>query len=339
MTVVTETKKRESNLIPGINVCSSLHGTEYIIEREGERYCNFPQCGEQLQTPYNTGFEQRVFSDDNPGEISRLRSGPARTLRISDYGLSTTIQPEKGITVSDGRTRKATGSEYYRFTRLRYLQTRAKVQTAEERNLGRALNLIGRYAETENLPNPVAESAAFIYRKALKKKLVKGRSIEGMAGASLYIAARNHRNARGIPDLARLSSTQKTIFQGYIRFIMDELDLRPPRTSVELVPGILRKIMTAHPDARIAPELETQVLKIFRAIKQTQYAQGKSPKGLIAPVIYVASERTGSKLTQKEIAEAANVTEVTLRNRYKEIDKILENEATKIDVDKKGKVL
>lgn len=330
MATVIETKKSETDLIPGIDVCSSFHGREYIIERDGELYCNFPQCGEQLQTPYNTGFEQRVFSDDNPEEISRLRSGPARTLRVHDYGLSTTIQPEKGISTSDGRTRKARGGEYYRFARLRYLQTRARMQTAEERNLARALRSIGRYAETQNLPSSVAESAAFIYRKALKKRLVRGRSIEGIAGASLYIAARNHINSRGIADLAYLSNTRKTLFQWYIRLIMNELDLRPPRASLELVPRILRKIKTANPDARIAPELETQTLEILRTVKQSKYAAGKTAKGLIAPAIYIASERTGSRLTQKEIAEAADVTEVTLRNRYKQIDKILEDEATKL---------
>jgi len=307
-----------SGLIPRIDVCSSLHGAEYVVEREGELYCNFPQCGEQLQTPYNTGYD--------PGEISRLRSGPARTLRMHDYGLSTTIQPEKGITISKIRTRKATGGEYRQFARLRYLQASARTQTAEERNLARALNSIGRYAETQNLPNSVAESAAFIYRKILKKGQIKGRSIEGMAGASLYIAARNHVNSRTISDLAYLSNTKKTLFQWYIRFIMNELDLRPPRTSAELVPGILRKIRAAHPDARIAPELEMQTLEIFRKVKQTRYAQGKTSKGLIAPAIYIASENTGSKLTQKEIAEASDITEVTLRNRYKEIEELLDAE-------------
>ncbi len=257
------------------------------------------------------GPEWRAFE---PGQREkRARTGAPMTLMIHDKGLSTDI---------DWRDRDIHGNQIsgmYRskLRRLRMWQRRMRINDAAERNLAFALSELDRMAAQMRLPRRVKESAAALYRKAVMKKLIRGRSIEGMVSAALYAACRMEGVPRTLDEIARVSKvTKKEIGRSY-RFMARGLNLNlRPTSPIDYVDRFGDALnVTAKTKGR-AKEILNEAIR--RGI-----TSGKGPTGLAAAALYVASLLEGEKRTQREVAEVANVTEVTVRNRYKElVDKL-----------------
>ncbi|KEQ57437.1 Transcription initiation factor IIB protein [Marine Group I thaumarchaeote SCGC RSA3] len=165
--------------------------------------------------------------------------------------------------------------------------------------------------EKLGISDAVAEKAAYIYRKALEKKLIRGRSISALIAATLYAACRESGTPRNLNDISSaINITRKSLALCY-RMIVKELDLKMPVVdSVQCIARIASK-------ADLTEKTKRHAMKILKKAEQNQILAGKDPMGLAASALYLASLKMGEKNTQKKIALAAGVTEVTVRNRCK----------------------
>jgi len=293
-----------------ITVCPECGCKEVIFDHErGEFVCT--GCGLVLyEHVVDRGPEWRAFTREE--KERRARTGAPLTLTIHDKGLSTLI---------DWRNKDASGkdlslSERIHAYKLRKWHMRVRMHTSADRNLVQAMNELERLASLMDLPQTVKESAALLYRIALESGMIRGRSISAMVAAVLYAACRIHGIPRKLDEVARESRISKKELGKYYRLLY----------------GILKKTPYAIPFSdplnfvkRFGSELNVSGLTIQKAIdilkkaKEKGLTAGKDPTGLAAAALYLAAIVTGERRTQREVAEVARVTEVTIRNRYKEL--------------------
>ncbi len=261
-------------------------------------------CGVVVATKLtNRGPEWRAFTLEQ--QIKRVRVGLPQTFAIHDKGLSTNI---------DFRDLHGFSSEKKaQLHRLRKWQQRSRISNSKEKNLTLALSEMNRMSDAVNLPQNVLETASIIYRKALNKRLTRGRSIQGMVTATIYLACRQCGLVRTIMKLSQASGINKKEVASNYRLLVKELEYFVP--SVEP-----RQYVTKLCNAlALNGKVEEFALKILKAAGKLRLTSGRGPKGVAAAVSYIASTVTGERRTQREVAEAVDITEVTIRNRYKEI--------------------
>jgi transcription initiation factor TFIIB len=167
---------------------------------------------------------------------------------------------------------------------------------------------------------PIKEKAAVAYRKALDKGLVRGRSINALAAASLYAACRKSGSPRTLSEIATASLVDKKDVARCYRLLLQELDFHMPISDpITFISKIAEK-------TGISGKTQGVAIAILREARQKRFSAGKDPMGLAAAALYIACLQNTEKNTQKEISEAAGVTEVTVRNRYKDLVKRLQIE-------------
>ncbi|MFB5646788.1 MAG: transcription initiation factor IIB family protein, partial [Candidatus Nitrosomaritimum yanchengensis] len=155
------------------------------------------------------------------------------------------------------------------------------------------------------------EKAAYIYRKGLEKKLVRGRSISGMIAASLYAACRDAETPRTLKDIADAANVKRKDIARCYRLLYRELNLKMPVIdSIQCISRISSKLELSEKTKRYA-------IKILQKAQENEESAGKSPMGLAATALYLSCVQNGVSITQRDLAEASGVTEVTIRNRYK----------------------
>jgi len=253
------------------------------------------------------GPEWRAFDDEQ--RVKRTRVGAPLTYTIHDKGLSTMIDWHDrdiyGKSLSPGQK-----AQVYR---LRKWQRRIRVSDATERNLAFALSEITKIANNLNLPKSILETASVIYRKAVKERLIRGRSIQGVTAAAIYLACRKCGLARTLEEIAQTSSVNKKEVGRSYRFLIKELDYSiPPLKPSQYITKFSNQLT-------MQGKVEEIAHKILSAAKELKLTSGRGPTGIAAAASYIASVLTGERKTQREIAEIAQVTEVTIRNRYKEL--------------------
>jgi len=253
------------------------------------------------------GPEWRAFDDEQ--RAKRARVGAPLTFTIHDKGLSTMIDWHDrdiyGKTLSPGQK-----AQIYR---LRKWQRRIRVSDATERNLAFALSEISKIANGLSLPKNILETASVIYRKAVKERLIRGRSIQGVTAAAIYVACRQCGLARTLDEIAIASNINKKEVGRSYRFLVKELDyFIPPVKPSQYVTKFSNQLT-------MQGKVEEIAHKILTAAKNLKLTSGRGPTGIAAAASYIASVLTGERKTQREIAEIAQVTEVTIRNRYKEL--------------------
>jgi transcription initiation factor TFIIB len=290
-------------------------GSSTLIEDydQGEVACG--GCGLVLhENVVDPGPEWRAFTREEKADRSRV--GTPTSLSVHDNGLSTVI---------DRVNRDAFGRELPAKTRLQMLRLRkwhirARVHSSVDRNLAQAMAELDRLADKLRIPPAVKEQGALTYRKALNRGLVRGRSILAIAGASLYAACRFTQTPRTLKEVAEASLVKKKDIARCYRLLLRELDIRMPMADpVRCVPKISSKI-------RVNEKIQQKAINILRKAGEKKAIAGKDPMGIAAAAIYIACVVSGVKRTQKDIAEAAGVTEVTVRNRYKGLRKVLKLE-------------
>ncbi|HDM26842.1 MAG TPA: transcription initiation factor IIB, partial [Candidatus Bathyarchaeota archaeon] len=202
--------------------------------------------------------------------------------------------------------------------RLRKWQIRSRVHSSIDRNLTQAMAELDRLCDKTFTPTPVKERAAMIYRKALEKGLVRGRSIAAIAAAALYAACRATGTPKTLREIAMASLANKKDVARCYRLLLRELNIKMPIADPLIyIPKIAEK-------AEISAETQRQAVKIIEMAKKKRAVSGKDPLGIAAAALYIACILNDEKKTQKEIAQSANVTEVTIRNRYKSLKKVLD---------------
>jgi len=253
------------------------------------------------------GPEWRAFDDEQ--RAKRARAGAPLTFTIHDKGLSTMIDWHD----RDVYGKRLAPGQKAQIYRLRKWQRRIRVSDATERNLAFALSEISKIANNLNLPKNILETASVIYRKAVKERLIRGRSIQGVTAAAIYVACRQCGLARTLDEIAQASTVNKKEVGRSYRFLIKELNYFIP----PLKPG--QYITKFSNQLTMQGKVEEIAHKILGAAKEMKLTSGRGPTGIAAAASYIASVLTGERKTQREIAEIAQVTEVTIRNRYKEL--------------------
>jgi transcription initiation factor TFIIB len=251
------------------------------------------------------GPEWRSFSKEE-GD-NRTRTGTPTSLAIHDMGLATIINPLN----KDATGKPLSASMKSTIERLRIWDNRSQVHDPADRNFRQAFSELDRLKTKLALSDAVIEKTAYIYRKALDKGLVRGRSIPGLIAASLYAACRNTETPRTLSDVSNgINIKRKDIARCY-RLLLRELDLKMPVVNpVKCVSRISSIAGLSEKTKRKAVEILDQAAKI-------ELSAGKDPMGLAAAALYLSCVINGENKTQKDIAVSAGVTEVTIRNRYK----------------------
>ncbi|RLI25205.1 MAG: transcription initiation factor IIB [Candidatus Hecatellales archaeon] len=277
---------------------------------QGELVCM--NCGYVIDDKIaDLGPEWRAFDDEQ--KVKRTRVGAPLTYTIHDKGLSTLIDwHDKNFT-----SKELTLAQTSQVFTLRKWQRRVRVADAAERNLASALSEMSKISSALNLPKNILETAAVLYRKAVKRRLIRGRSIQGVAAAAIYMSCRKCNVPRTLDEIAQATSVGKKEIGRCYRFLAKELDeFVPPIFPTRYISKISNQLLMKGKAEIIA----ATILDVASSLRLTS---GRGPTGIAAAATYIASVLAGEKKTQREVALAANVTEVTIRNRYRELmDKI-----------------
>ena len=253
------------------------------------------------------GPEWRAFNAEQ--RAKRARVGAPLTYTIHDKGLSTMIDWHD----RDIYGKRLSPGQRAQIYRLRKWQRRIRVSDATERNLAFALSEISKIANNLNLPKNILETASVIYRRAVKEHLIRGRSIQGVTSAAIYVACRQCGLARTLEEIAQASGISKKEVGRSYRFLIRELDyFIPPLRPSQYITKFSSQLT-------MQGKVEEIAHKILTTARELKLTSGRGPTGIAAAASYIASVLTGERKTQREIAEIAQVTEVTIRNRYKEL--------------------
>lgn len=276
----------------------------------GETVCG--DCGLVLyEQMMDKGPEWRAFTQEE--KASRSRVGVPTSYSVHDKGLSTAISQVD----RDAFGRKLPLSTRLQMWRLRKWQIRSRVHSSIDRNLAQAMAELDRLSDKVYIPPPIKEKAAVTYRKALDKGLVRGRSIAAIAAAALYAACRGSGTPRTLREIAEASLVDKKDVARCYRLLLRELEVHMP------IADPLTYVSKIAERTGITGKTQGIAIQILREARKRRAAAGKDPMGLAAASLYIACLKNNEKKTQKDIAEAAGVTEVTVRNRYKSLKKQL----------------
>nr|AIF15966.1 transcription factor TFIIB cyclin-related protein (TFIIB, GTF2B, SUA7, tfb) [uncultured marine thaumarchaeote KM3_72_A09] len=270
----------------------------------GELLCS--SCGYVIKDKIEeVGPEWRAFSKEEKDD--RSRTGIPSSLAMHDMGLATVI----GIEDRDASGKSLPSSIRATIERLRTWDGRSQIHEPIDRNLRQAFSELDRLADKLSVRDAVIEKSAYVYRKALERGLVRGRSISALIAASLYAACRDTETPRTLKDLAYVSNVRKKDIARCYRLLLREMELRMPVVNPE------KSVSRIASKAGLSELAQRKALAILRQAQETHTSAGKDPMGLAAAALYVACVVLGENKTQKDVAEAAGVTEVTIRNRYK----------------------
>ena len=287
--------------------CPDCHTNDIIVDRNrGDLICS--KCGLIIESnSIDTGAEWRAFNVEEYDKKSRV--GSPSTLTLHDKGLSTVIDWRD----IDAMGKKLSPKKRALAYRLRKWQVRMRVHSSIDRNLAFAMSELDRLCSQLGIQKTLKETSAMIYRRTIEKNLIRGRSIEAMIAASIYTSCRLVHQPRTLDEFADNSRINKRDLGRCFRLILRELNIRIPTPSAN------NFVSRFGSDLHISPSTQKLALVILNKAKRHGITAGKDPCGLAAASIYVASLKNGEKRTQREIAKVSQVTEVTVRNRYKDL--------------------
>ena len=290
-----------------IKKCPECSSINLILNKDrGEMICR--DCGFVVEEKMiDFGQEWTEFDSDQASK--RRRTGAPLSYQKFDRGLGTDIGQKADIYQLGSKERN-------KFFRLRKWQYR--ISTAIERNLKLALAELKRVASFLKLPKSVEEESARVYTMAVKRGLVRGRSMESVVAGALYAACRRHEIPRTLDELSEASGIDKKEIGRTYRFITRELGIRIlPSNPVDYIARFASAL-------KLNPDTQSKAVQILEKAQRAELTSGRGPTGIAAASLYVAALINNEKRTQREVADVAGVTEVTIRNRYKELIKELD---------------
>ena len=300
-----------------VKKCPECGGVNLNWNKErGEIICK--DCGLVIEEKMvDFSQEWREFDSDDG---DRRRAGAPMTYTQYDQGLGTEVGQKADLFKLGGRERN-------KFFRLRKWQYR--ISTAIERNLKLALAELKRVSSYLKLPKSVEEESARIYTSAVQKGLVRGRSMESVVAGALYAACRRHDVPRTLDELSEASGIEKKEIGRTYRFVTRELGITIlPSNPADYIARFASSL-------KLNAETQSNAIEILEQAQKAELTSGRGPTGIAAAALYVSALLHGEKRTQREVADVAGVTEVTIRNRYKEL---LEELKLDKEIKKKKKV-
>ena len=291
-------------------ICSTCNNDQTSVTdlESGEIICR--NCGMvMLDNIQETRPEWRSFTTSDDANNTRSRTGMPTSLARHDKGLATMI----GRANKDASGQVLDAAMRTTMERLRTWDFRTQAHTSTDRNLRQAFSELDRLKDKLGLPDSVIEKTAYIYRKVQERGLVRGRSISAILAAVIYIACREMGFPRILKDITAISNIKHRYVAQAYRLLIIELDLKIPLLDP------IKCIIRIANNAKISEKTRRQAINIMHDIIKKEISAGKDPMGLAAAVVYLSCLKTDEKKIQRYIADAAGVTEVTLRNRYKNI--------------------
>jgi len=281
--------------------CPECHETNLIYdEQRGEVFCN--DCGTVIEEKMVDSSQelQGAFED---GE-KKGRGGAPLSLQRFDKGLTTNVGEISDIY-------KLNASSTRKFLRLKKWQER--VSTSIERNLRLAMTELRRVASFLNLPEVTKDEASRIYQFVLQRGFVRGRSMESVIASCIYAACRSYDIPRTLDEISAASDVERKEIGRTYRFIIrkSRIKIKPsnPKDYIHRFASVLK----------LSSKTQNEALRILKQAENSELTSGRGPAGIAAAALYVAALLNNEKKTQREVADVAGITEVTIRNRYKEL--------------------
>ena len=281
-----------------------------------------PDTGELIRTDtgeilsYNAASQEKEWRTfDGEERQSRSRTGVPTSLAFHDMGLSTVIGTES----TDASGNLINPSVQIRMDRLRKWNSRSTSRSPTARNLQQAFTILSKLKDRLGLPDYVTEKAAYVYRKAQARGLIRGDTIGSVLAASIYVAIRESGVLRTLDDISKSSNIKpKEAYRSYRR-IVTVLDIKVPQIDSS------KYIIRVANNLNFDEKAKRRALEIMTEARKKNILAGKDPIGMAASILYLVSHEEGQKrpMTQADVAKAAGVTEVTVRNRSKELRKQL----------------
>ena len=301
------------NAIEVEKCCPECASTLVDDVQKGERICS--ACGivvvEQM-----ADHGPEVKSNNLEEKMKLARATGQTTYSQHDLGITTEI----AISTRDFSGKAINSDVANQMHNLRKWQQRVRVSSPRERRLSNVLTKIGETCKTVSLPKNVLETASIIYRNLDGKVDVKGKSVASISAATIYMACKQCGIVRSLNEICRgtctakdLKSKTKLAARYYRSMVME---LGPSTAPVVTIDKYISKIANlTKTDVRV----ERLALEIAEKTKDRHLADGKAPNGIAAAYLYVASILLGQNVLQSDVSSVAGVTEVTIRNRCKEI--------------------
>lgn len=319
---------------------------------KGEYVCHKCGCVVMEQVDYygpennSTDFEERNRN---------TRASGSTSLSLHDFGLRTEI----GNSSRDYSGRALDYQNIELINRSRKWHSRLRVNSSKERRLSNVLSKINEVCSVLSLRKTITETASMIYRNFENSNKAKGKSITCIASATIYLACKRCGVVRSIDEIVQAAgiseydkSSVKLASRYYRSMVMEMNKLKGSKdfeTSVSTTNApehtdneINKKSNTMPPEyshilsipsifaidnyisklaniAKIDTKIERLALEIAQKTNNNFFSDGKAPNGLAAAYIYLASVLLGVNLLQIDVSNFAGVTEVTIRNRCKDI--------------------
>jgi transcription initiation factor TFIIB len=302
---------------PNQILCSICERNDKIITdtESGEIICS--NCGMVISDKVEDTrhSERHVF---NAGQIdeTRARTGAPTSLASHDMGLATIV----GKDDRDASGHKIDPSIRYTMQRLRTWDFRLQLNTSSDRNLREAFKLLDTLKDKLGLSDAVIENTAYLYRKAQQRKFLRGRTIPSVICAAMYIACRDLGISKTMKDIAAASNVKRKDIARTYRQLILELDYKVPNIDpIKCIAKVANK-------ANLTEKTKRQAINIMQKVTENEISAGKDPMGVAATVLYISCIKTGENINQKDISHAAGITDVTLRNRFKDLKNQLTTE-------------
>ena len=308
------------------NINSQINNTNIITDPEtSELICS--NCGLVISTErvQETRPEWHYFDHDSPNN-NRIRTGMPTSLARHDMGLSTII----GRTDRDYTGNRIATSVKSTIDKLRVLDYRTQLYSATDRSLKKAFSELDILKDKLALPDSVVEKTAYIYRKAQQRGMIRGRTVSAMLAPAIYIACREIRVGKTLKDIAEGSNVKPKILSQSYRILLTELDIKTPMLDpMKCMTKIASKM-------KLNERITRQAMSIMYEAMKKEATTGKDPMGLASAVLYIAytnnnirsdisskrrdanNENTNNR-SQTSFAQAAGVTDVTLRHTIKDL--------------------
>lgn len=296
--------------------CSICYNDSTLItdQESGEIVCS--SCGQVISDTIQQSLESATtwgsskIGNDNNNRAVGMPISAAR----HDMGLATLI----GKANKDASGRMLDAAMRTTMERLRTWDYRTQIHSATDRNLRNAFFKLDILKDRLGLSDSVIEKAAYIYRKAQERGLVRGRTISGVLAAAVYIACREMQISRTLKDIADHSDVKPKELAKSYRLLILELDLKVP------IVDPMKYIAKVANKANLSEKTKRQAAQIMYNVTKSEISTGKNPMGLAASILYMSSIKTGENATQSSLSDAAGVSEVTLRATFKDLLKTLQ---------------
>jgi len=305
-------KSKKKLKVEEIKVCPECGSRHLHMDYErGELICE--DCGLVIDDTFiDEGPEWRSF--DSEDAKKKERTGAPMNYAMHDKGLSTEISWKN----TDSYGKQIPSKNRAQMYRLRRWQKRIRISNAAERNLAYALGELERISASMGLPRNVRENAAALYRKAVDESLIRGRSVEAVVAATIYASCRQLNVPRTLDEIAAATRVGKKDIGRTYRFLSSSLKLRLlPTRPQDYVSRFCSEL-------KLSGRVQMEAMRILDEAERKELSSGRGPTGVAAAAIYIASILQNERRTQREVADVAGVTEVTIRNRYKELVENLE---------------